>query len=62
MSNKKNDPSTQKSRLHARNKHQDRYDFDALTKTLPELAPFAIKNKYGADTIDFFDPDAVRAL
>lgn len=62
MSDQKNDSTTKKSRLHPRNKHQDRYDFAALTQTLPELAPFAIKNKYGAETIDFFNPDAVRTL
>ncbi len=62
MSAANNEQAIKKTRLHPRNKHQERYDFAALTKTLPDLAPFAVKNKYGDETIDFFNPDAVRTL
>ncbi|SNS50937.1 23S rRNA m(6)A-1618 methyltransferase [Belliella buryatensis] len=51
-----------KSRLHPRNKHRERYDFDLLTKTLPELKAYVFTNKYGDESIDFFDPEAVITL
>ena len=53
---------TIKSKLHPRNKHRERYDFPSLIKSLPELAPFVKPNKYGDESIDFFDPDAVLML
>jgi len=53
---------TIKSKLHPRNKHRERYDFSSLIKSLPELAPFVKPNKYGDESIDFFDPDAVLML
>lgn len=60
MKNTKNDAS-QKS-LHPRNKHHGSYDFTSLTETLPELKPFVGVNKFGNESIDFANPDAVRAL
>ena len=51
-----------KSELHPRNLHRERYDFDLLTKTSPELAPFVKPNPYGDISIDFADPLAVKAL
>lgn len=51
-----------KSRLHPKNKHRERYDFDALIKSSPELKSFVSLNKYGDESIDFFDPKAVKAL
>lgn len=51
-----------KTNLHKRNKHQTRYDFTLLLKKCPELASFVAENKYGDETIDFFNPDAVKAL
>lgn len=48
--------------LHARNRHRDRYDFAALTHSSPELAPFVSTNTYGDPSIDFANPDAVKAL
>ena len=33
--------------LHPRNKHRQRYDFDALIKTSPALAQFVVRNRYG---------------
>ncbi|MEP7320467.1 MAG: 23S rRNA (adenine(1618)-N(6))-methyltransferase RlmF [Saprospiraceae bacterium] len=50
------------SPMHPRNKHRDRYDFKALIDTLPELDSFIQLNKYGIESIDFFDPAAVKAL
>lgn len=52
----------EKSTLHPRNKHRQRYDFDALIKTSPALAQFAGINMYGDCSIDFSDPKAVIAL
>lgn len=51
-----------KAELHPRNRHRERYDFDLLTKTFPELAPFVKPNPYGDISIDFADPLAVKAL
>ena len=52
----------EKSALHPRNKHRQRYDFDALIKTSPALALFVDCNTYGDCTIDFANPKAVIAL
>ncbi len=51
-----------KSTLHARNKHQSRYDFKVLIKSVPELANFVSLNKYGDESIDFANPKAVKCL
>ncbi len=56
MSNKR------KSKLHSRNKHQGRYNLDALVKINPDLAPHLTTNPKGEATINFFDPLAVKAL
>ncbi|MCY7354259.1 MAG: 23S rRNA (adenine(1618)-N(6))-methyltransferase RlmF [Lysobacter sp.] len=53
--------STQ-ARLHPRNRHQGRYDYARLTSGCPELAPFLTTTPVGDTTIDFSNPDAVRAL
>lgn len=58
---KKHKPA-EKSSLHARNKHKSRYDFDALKLALPELAEFVAANKYGDESIDFANPEAVKTL
>ena len=52
----------EKSSLHPRNKHRQRYDFDALIKTSPTLAQFIGINAYGDASIDFANPKAVIAL
>ncbi len=50
-------------KLHPRNKHQDRYNFEALCKCEPELKKFIIKNKYNQElTIDFSSANAVKIL
>lgn len=59
---KKKKHSTIKSKLHPRNKHRKRYDFKQLVATCPDLAPFVERNKYGDESIDFFDPQAVKTL
>lgn len=51
-----------KSELHQRNKHRERYNFNALIKSSPELDTFVAPNKYGDLSVDFFNPDAVKAL
>jgi 23S rRNA (adenine1618-N6)-methyltransferase len=50
------------AQFHPRNRHQGQYDLDALKLSSPEFAPFVAKNKYGNDSIDFADPEAVKAL
>jgi 23S rRNA (adenine1618-N6)-methyltransferase len=52
---------TQKN-LHPRNKHIQGYDFSTLTLTYPKLKDFVFVNKYENETIDFANPDAVKAL
>lgn len=59
--NTKKNKST-KSKLHPRSKHRERYDFEALIKSTPELKHFVAKNKYGDLSIDFFDSKAVKIL
>lgn len=51
-----------KTELHPRNQHRGRYNFEALIETCPNLAAFVKPNKYGDDSINFFDPDAVKML
>lgn len=59
--NKREHPAI-KTKLHPRNKHRERYDFKLLSVAYPELTPFVAINKYGDESIDFFNPDAVKAL
>lgn len=60
MSDKKK--SSEKTRLHPRNKHREQYDLKLLTEIVPELSDYIAKNKYGNDTVDFFNSTAVTAL
>lgn len=62
MANPKKEHPKEKSNLHPRNKHRERYDFDQLRTTCPELAPFVKTNVYDDESIDFFDPAAVRMV
>lgn len=59
---KKKPQTTVKSELHPRSKHRARYNFEALIKSSPELETFVAPNKYGDESVDFFNPDAVKAL
>jgi len=51
-----------KTKLHFRNKHRSRYEFDSLIESYPKLKSFVKKNKYGDESIDFSDPKAVLSL
>lgn len=48
--------------MHPRNKHNGRYDFDLLIQASPALAPFVKLNAYNDTSIDFANPQAVKAL
>lgn len=52
----------EKTQLHPRNKHRERYDFKLLTASCPDLAQFVSLNKFDDESIDFFNPDAVKML
>lgn len=61
-------PSTKKTlpnekpKLHPRNRHRERYDFDLLKTACPALADFVKPNIHGDESIDFADPEAVKML
>lgn len=52
----------EKSELHKRNKHKGQYDFQLLTENYPPLKKFVILNPLGVQTVNFFNPQAVKAL
>ena len=60
MSTEKN--IQEKVRLHIRNKNRERYDLEALKSAVPALADHIIINKFGAESVDFANPDAVKLL
>lgn len=62
MLRKKREHPKEKAKLHPRNRHRERYDFDQLVASSPELAPFVRINEYNDQSLDFFDPDAVKML
>ncbi|HMO03970.1 MAG TPA: 23S rRNA (adenine(1618)-N(6))-methyltransferase RlmF [Kiritimatiellia bacterium] len=47
---------------HPRNLHRDGYDYTVLTARCPELAARVVEHVRGGPTIDFTDPESVRAL
>ncbi len=51
-----------KEKLHPRNKHRERYDFQELCKSSPGLNAFVKRNAYGNESVDFFNPAAVKML
>ncbi|MFA9392490.1 MAG: 23S rRNA (adenine(1618)-N(6))-methyltransferase RlmF [Prolixibacteraceae bacterium] len=51
-----------KAKIHPRNKHRGRYNFDQLKKSCPELIPFVKLNPYGDESVDFSNPNAVIML
>ena len=55
-------PTLEKSGLHPRNPHRFRYDFKALIASCPDLSRFVLPNKYGNESIDFANPQAVLTL
>ncbi len=52
----------EKSRLHSRNKNRERYDLGALIIAIPELKTYVKPNKFGDDSVDFSNPQAVKYL
>jgi len=62
MSEIKKEHPIEKTVLHPRNKHRDRYDFKQLTATCPELGKYIKLNPYGDESIDFANPKAVKWL
>ncbi len=62
MLDKKKEHPKEKTRLHVRNKHRERYNLKALIESLPELAEHVSLNIYNDESINFFNPEAVKAL
>ncbi len=62
MLHKKREHPKEKTSLHPRNRHRERYDFKILIQSCPDLAPFVKLNAYNDESIDFFDPEAVLML
>lgn len=62
MSQPEKSRSEEKATLHPRNKHRERYDLPLLLTNLPELAGFVKINNHGDESIDFFNPEAVKML
>jgi 23S rRNA (adenine1618-N6)-methyltransferase len=62
MSSDPKQPPAEKENLHPRNSHRSGYDFKQLRKSSPGLKPFVSLNQYNDESIDFSNPDAVKAL
>jgi len=62
MPPKNRNHAKEEPKLHPRNKHRGEYDFKSLVLSYPKLAAFIKPNKYGNQSIDFFDSEAVLAL
>ena len=62
MAHQKKSHPKEKTGLHPRNKHRERYDFPKLIKSCPELKTFVSVNAYNDASVDFFDPQAVKTL
>jgi len=62
MPSKPSSHRTTATALHPRNRHQGRYDLNALTRVCPPLKPHIIRAADGSTTLDFTDPQAVRLL
>ena len=58
----KNISTANNSKLHARNKHKNGYDFTLLCKNTPELKQYVFTNQYETQTIDFTNSKAILAL
>lgn len=54
--------TAEKTTLHPRNIHRFSYDFKKLINGFPELEPFVFINEHKIESIDFSNPDAVKAL
>lgn len=51
-----------KAQLHPRNRFRNGYDFPALIACSPRLAAFVSPNAYGDASVDYANPEAVKAL
>ncbi len=54
--------TNKKGGLHPNNPHKGKYDFEVLSKNIPQLKEYIRKNPRGEDTIDFSDNEAVILL
>ena len=52
----------EKPTLHPRNPHRFRYDFKKIIAVYPDLKPLVFINEHDSETIDFANPNAVKAL
>lgn len=52
----------EKDNLHPRNKHRSRYDFPELIASCPDLSQYVAENQFHNLSIDFKNPEAVKAL
>lgn len=62
MSKKEKKENTEKTNMHPRNKHRLRYNFAELIRSCAELSQYVHINKFGVETIDFANPEAVKVL
>jgi len=62
MLQQKKENTKEKVRLHPRNKHRERYNFTHLIDSCPKLVQFVMLNIYNDESIDFFNPEAVKML
>lgn len=53
---------TRKTKIHARSKHRERYDFTQLSTSCPELKAYIKLTVNNEGSIDFFDANAVKML
>jgi 23S rRNA (adenine1618-N6)-methyltransferase len=58
----KNKTNPEKTTLHPRNPNRFRYDFEQLSLSFPELKSFVFTNEHDVETLDFANPEAVKAL
>jgi len=58
----KKDGLNKKSFFHNRSKHKGQYNFSELIKAQPSLKDLVRPNKYGTESIDFSNPEAVKEL
>lgn len=58
----KPETTPEKGALHPRNPHRFRYDFVQLIEAFPALKSFVFTNEFGVESIDFSNPEAVKAL
>lgn len=62
MATPRKEHSIEKLGLHPRNKHRGRYDFEQLIQANSALAGFVMLNAYNDASINFSQPEAVKAL